>query len=133
MSAGEVWVLEYTHRHGTDVIVCNTEEAAKITALDLFLDNWSDFEDRKQVHELREAVKYIAQQILAKDIEGAIERLFTVMTNEDKYGYDEAFNWFYRNSSESPTPLQDLIGNAINTLGLLSDQEEERKKNEEAK
>ena len=129
----EVWVLEYTHRHGTDVIVCDTEEAAKVTALDLFLDNWSDFEDRKQAHELRGAVRYIAQQVIAKDIEGAINRLITVMTNEEKYGYDEGFHWFYRNASDSPTPMRDLVDNAINTIGLLEEQEEERKNAEEAK
>lgn len=127
------WVLEYTHRHGTDVIICDTEEKAKITALDLFLDNWSDFEDRKQAHELRGAVKYISQQIIAKDIEGAINRLITVMADEDKYGYDESFTWYFRNASEHPTPLQDLVGNAIDTIALLEEREEERKKNEEAK
>lgn len=127
------WVLEYTHRHGTDVIICDTEGAAKITALDLFLDNWSDFEERRQAPMLREAVKYISQQIIAKDIEGAINRLITVMADEEKYGYDESFNWYFRNASESPTPLQDLVVNAISTITLLEEQEEERKKDEEAK
>lgn len=122
MSTGP-WVVEYEHRHGTDVILCKTEEEAKITALDLFLDNWSDFEDRKEGPVLREEVKHLAQKIVAKDIDGAAALLVTIMS-DDKYGYDESFVWYFRDFSDQATPLLDLVKNAINTIHLIEENEE---------
>jgi hypothetical protein len=43
-----VWVVLYSHKHGTDTLVCETEKAAYHNVIDIMLEWIDEFDDPEQ-------------------------------------------------------------------------------------
>lgn len=74
-SPDEVWVLEYSHRHGTDLSVYRTEERARQVVLGL-MDEWKGDIDNLQ----KEAE--VSAALLVEDFGLAMKLWFKYMEGE---------------------------------------------------
>ena len=114
------WTLEYRHKYGTDIVLCDDELTAKITAIQLFLEAWTEIEETP---ELLSIVKKICEKVVEKDFVTALDLVTEVCAN-DIYDYDESFFWSLCSVSDSDTNREHLQEAATQTLDLLQEKTE---------